>query len=346
MTASGARVITLSIALTLLGATSAGAQTPTAPYDGSNPFNCELQQAGQSDVGPHPDVDPYCVEFDKTEQNITDSGFIEFLALEPTRVAAAGPKCFYYQRDHWTGWVVQDEPPELWHWDGGYFFDKAQGVGGVHVENFRVMGQSENPGDYAPAEYAPYFDEGGGGVQVTDQGEVDPTCAAKVDTPEEREQVYRDDPDYKDCISPGGELQGRRVGKVRLGMAPRRVRNELGAPRSRKRGIDRWCVVGGASLRVAYGRGSPRGAALIRTTSRGHSEQGVAPGDRRARAHRKLNPKPAFHLGKTDVEEAQPRAERRLFLGLRGRRVHWLAVVDPERLESDEAIKRVLRRAR
>ena len=27
--------------------------------------------------------------------------------IEPARVAAAVPKCFYHQTDHWTGWVVQ-----------------------------------------------------------------------------------------------------------------------------------------------------------------------------------------------------------------------------------------------
>ena len=42
-------------------------------------------------------------------------------------MAAAVPKCFYFQTDHWTGSVVQGQPPELWHWDGSYFFDKAQG---------------------------------------------------------------------------------------------------------------------------------------------------------------------------------------------------------------------------
>ena len=47
-------------------------------------------------------------------------------------MAAAVPKCFYYQHDHWTGSVVQGQPPELWHWDGRYFFDKAKAVGGVY----------------------------------------------------------------------------------------------------------------------------------------------------------------------------------------------------------------------
>jgi len=344
MFANAARLLGVVLAGALGIATPAAAQSqPTAPYDGSNPFNCELQQAGLGDVGPDPGADPYCVEFDKTEQNLTDSGLVEFLALEPTRVGAAGPKCFYYQRDHWTGWVVQDEPPELWHWDGGYYFDKAKGMGGVHVANFRIAGEPQNPGAFAPPQYAPYFDDsGGGGFEFTDQGEVDPACAAKA----AEEDVYRNDPEFRDCIPPGGELEGRRVGRVRLGMAPARVRDRLGEPRSRKRRVDRWCVVGRASLRVAYRKGSPRGVALVRTSSRGHAERGVAPGDRRSRANRKLGLKPAFRIGSTRVAEASERHGRRLFAGLRGKRVRWLAMVDPDRLAGDRAVRRALRKAR
>ena len=55
---------------------------------------------------PDPDADPLCVEFDKTNQNVTDFGIVDFTAQEPARVAAAGDKCFYFQRDHWTGSVA------------------------------------------------------------------------------------------------------------------------------------------------------------------------------------------------------------------------------------------------
>lgn len=337
------------VALVLLPAAEAGAQaTPFAPYDGSNPFNCELQDVGTGTDFPHPEADPFCVRFDKTSQNITDFGIVDFLTNEPARVAGAGDKCFYYQRDHWTGSVVQGQPPELWNWVGGYFFDKAKGVGGVSVRDFRLLGEPGDMTPYVPAAYAPYFDaDGGGGVLVTEYADsVDPTCAAKVDTPEEAEHVYGHQPAYRDCIPPGGELEGRRVGAVRLGMKPKSVRKRLGRPGSRKRGVDRWCVIGGASLRVAYHRGSPRGVALIRTSSRGHSEGGVAPGDRRSRAERKLALEPRFEVGKTDVTEGPRHAGRRLFVGLSRRRVRWLAMVDPERIQGDDAARRALLRAR
>jgi hypothetical protein len=152
-----------------------------------------LQDAGTGTTVPDPGADPYCVEFDKSQQNISDLGILEFMANEPERFAAAGPKCFYYQSDHWTGSAVQGVPPEFWHWDGQYFFDKALGVGGVNVQNFRVGGQPASPSAYGqvPPEFAPYMDQNGGGSYIiSQQSQVDPTCAARVDTPAEQAQVY------------------------------------------------------------------------------------------------------------------------------------------------------------
>jgi hypothetical protein len=89
----------------------------------SNPFNCELQQAGFEALGPDPAADPYCVGFEKTRQNVTEFGLLDFLMKEPARVAAALPKCFYYQADHWRGSIVQDDDrTKLYEFRGRYFF--------------------------------------------------------------------------------------------------------------------------------------------------------------------------------------------------------------------------------
>jgi hypothetical protein len=163
-----------------------------APYDGSNPFRCVVQKAGTGVDFRDPAADPFCVEYDKTQQNVTDFGLVDFLLLEPARVAAAVPKCFYYQTDHWTGWIVQGEEPQLWHWDGQYFFDKARGMGGVHVENFSIGGRTADPRSLPgfPEEFEPYFGPGGGGAFV-ELGIADPRCAVMVDTPQEAAKVYR-----------------------------------------------------------------------------------------------------------------------------------------------------------
>ena len=124
---------------------------------------------------------------------MTDFGLVEFLLLEPARVSAAVPKCFYHQTDHWTGSVVQGAGPELWNWEGRYFFDKARGMGGVYVQNFRIGGVPADPRALPgfPPEYQAYFGPGGGGA-YTDTVAAEPECAASVDTPQEVKKVYRD----------------------------------------------------------------------------------------------------------------------------------------------------------
>ena len=159
----------------------APAQEGLRGYDGSNPFDCELQQAGTDTEFPDPDADPFCVEYDKTHQNVTELGLVEFLAQEPARVAAASDKCFYYQHDHWRGSVFPDDPAtETYNFDGSYYFNKATGSGGVYVENFRIAGQSSDPTLLPgfPEEYKPFFGEGRGGVQGSGSVPVDPRCAA------------------------------------------------------------------------------------------------------------------------------------------------------------------------
>src|SRR3954447_12206875 len=167
----------------LLLAAPAGAAAQGAPsgYDGRNPFKCTLQQLGTGTEFPQPDADPFCVEYDKTHQNVTELGVIGFLAQEPARVAAASPKCFYFQRDHWTGSIVQGQPPETYHWDGSYWFDKARGAGGAYLENMRAGGSPADPTLLPgfPDALKPYFAGGRGGYQAVGDVQADPRCAGK-----------------------------------------------------------------------------------------------------------------------------------------------------------------------
>src|SRR4051812_33381130 len=177
------RLAALAIAAALLtfGTTPVGAVSGVMGYDGSIPFTCELQQLGTGTNFPHPDADPFCVEYDKTHQNVTELGVVQFLAQEPARVAAASPKCFYFQRDHWTGSVAPGQPPETYHWDGSYWFDKATGGGGVYIENFRVGGTPMDPTKLPgfPAAYKQYFAGGKGGYQAVGDVQADPRCATR-----------------------------------------------------------------------------------------------------------------------------------------------------------------------
>src|SRR5918998_1744951 len=222
------RAILGTLAASLVAAPTVAAQAPAEPWDGRNPFKCTLQQLGTGTEFPQPDADPFCVEYDKTHQNVTEGGLVQFLAQEPARVAAASPKCFYFQRDHWTGSVVQGQPPETYHWDGSYFFDKARGLGGVFVENFRVGGQTGDPRDLPgfPEQYKPYFSEGRGGVQSTGSVEADPRCATRPNPTGPGGPGANGD---GRCRVPGGRISNR-IDGLRLHERRWRARRDLGKP--------------------------------------------------------------------------------------------------------------------
>jgi hypothetical protein len=316
----------------LVLATPAAAQ-PISPYDGHGPFNCQLQDVGTGTAYPNPGADPFCVEYDKTQQNVTDFGIFDFLTKEPARVAAAVPKCFYFQRDHWTGSVVQGAPPELWHWDGSYFFDKSNASGGVHVANFRIGGQPMDATPYAPAEFQPYLaQDGGGGAYVSGQVPADPACAAKVDTPAERAQVY-----YH--TQPGGPISRQGIGRFVLGEPSTALHQSEGPAHEIVNGTERFNVTGGGQLRLAYVNSL---VAAILTTSPNHFLGEVHPGVSGTTARRALHASFAFTIGDLAVFEA-PRLNRsRLLLGIRAGSLEWIAIVDPTRIRSQPELKRTL----
>ncbi len=327
----------LAIAASAAIAGTASAQ-PYAPYDGHGPFNCELQDVGTGTDFPHPDADPFCVEFDKTQQNVTDLGIFDFLSKEPARVAAAAPKCFYFQRDHWTGSVVQGQSPELWHWDGSYFFDKASASGGANLANFRVAGQAMDATPYAPADFQPYLSPGGGGgAYVSGDVQADPSCAARVDTPSERAQVY-----YHTV--PAGSVSRTAIGPFSLSQPVSALHAANGPAHETLDGSERFNATGGGQLRLAYapaaGEGGGETVAAVLSISPASSFSGVHPGDSVARLPRGASP--AFRVNGLVVYEAPKSEAGRLFFGTGGGVVQWIAIVDRGRLGGTEPARRTL----
>ena len=308
-----ALVGTAAIVLALVPA-SAHAQAPGESYDGTIPFECVLQQAGTEAEFPDPDADPFCVEYDKRHQNVTQLGVVEFLSLEPARVAAATPKCFYYQRDHWVGSVVQEDGrTETYSWDGSYYFDKAKGAGGAYVENFTVNNQSGDPTALPgfPEEWKPYFGYGRGGVHSTGIGDVDPSCVAKA----EENPPYRREPEPqpapRGCPEADGSV-GRSIGGLRLGETRAATIEANGEPKRRKRGLlpllrDRRRQVHGRVRRVSERE-------FLLTSNPGFDVNGVRRLTPKRQARRRLDgEKELFRTSKTivwAVEKRRPRAAR------------------------------------
>ncbi len=307
----------------LLGCTAATTATAQPQgYDGHNPFSCTLQQVGTGTDFPFPDADPFCVEFDKTHQNVTELGLVDFMSKEPARVAAAGGKCFYYQRDHWTGSVAEGQSPETYHFDGSYYFDKANGTGGVYVENFRIAGQSGDPTMVPgfPEEWKPYFSSGRGGVQSADSVPADPSCATKSPSPGNGSGPPA--AGGGKCRVPGGHI-GRGIGGVRVGATRRRARAVFGTPTSKAGRYLAWCLDGGGRIAAVVSRSRVR---LMLTDAPAFDTHGLRVGSRRGAARRRLHAERRIgRVGGAGVYAAVER-RRKLYVAFRSGRVTWIAV--------------------
>jgi hypothetical protein len=271
------------LAIVLWAAPGARALAPPSPWDGSNPYNCTLQDAGFKATGPDPGADPYCVQFDKTQQNVTQLGLVSFLLEEPARVAAAVPKCFYFQADHWRGSVIQsDGRTVLYEFIGHYFFNKATGDGGAWVTGFSLGGQTFDPTMLPgfPPQYGQYFGPGTGGMITHDSVPVDPQCVALAQ--QHPGGVYAQPDRAPRCAPGGGAITRRGVGPVALGARDATVQGELGPPGAVRRGFLRYCVTGGGELLLGepgdrsgtFGPPGPQPVVIALTSSPGFTLSG------------------------------------------------------------------------
>jgi hypothetical protein len=341
------------LACAAFGASAAGSSAPPSPWDGANPFSCELQKAGSGATVAHPDADPFCIDFDKRHQSVADLGVVDFLTKEPARVALASGKCFYFQSDHWRGSVVQDDgSTKTYEWDGHYFFDKASGDGGVWVTNFNLNGRTFDPSTIPgmPAAYASHFGPGTGGVITHDAVQADPSCVAEA----ARRSPYMPAPaagQAPRCSAPAGGIGARHLGPVTLGMPESRVWAVLGTPARVQRGFLRFCLTGGGKEMVGLpgdrsGRSGAPGQSpalfLLTTSARLATARGVARGSS-AGALRRAYPRSRawFVAGHTRVWRLAPG----FVAGVKDGRVRFVAAYSPGRVRSAEAVRGWLRRS-
>jgi hypothetical protein len=334
---------------------SASALSSPTPWDGTNPFNCTIQDAGQGTAVPDPGADPYCVQFDKTNQNVTQLGIVDFLLNEPARTAAAVPKCFYFQEDHWRATVNQGDATAIYEWVGHYFFNKATGDGGVWVTDFTVDGQTFDPATLPgfPAQYASDFGPGTGGVITHDDVPADPSCAAQAG--QSPTPVYSS-PSGPRCVPDAGAVDSRGLGPVTLGARENAIRAALGPPEQVKRGFLHYCVTGGGSLLVGqpgdrsgtFGTGGRAPTVILLTTARGfvltggHGRTVTVGASRRAAGRAFAHAPVVAHVGGVRVL----RAGRDMIVGEHGGRVVYLGVYDPAAIATKHGLAGFLSRWR
>jgi hypothetical protein len=340
-------------ALTLLAALGVGSSPAHAlglpmPWDGVNPFNCTVQDAGLNTTGPDPAADPYCVRFDKTHQNVTQLGIVEFLLKEPGRTAAALDKCFYYQEDHWRGSLVQnDGRTVLYEFTGHYFFDEATADGGVWVTGFNVAGVTVDPTSLPgfPPSWGKYFGPGTGGVITHDQIPGNPVCVARA--AKAHGTVYADRSESPHCVAAIGPLGRHGIGPVALGETEDRVRAALGPPGAVRRGFLRYCASRGGEFLIGQvgdrsgtlGSGGHDLTVIVLTTSRA-----VLSGtSKRALLHAFPHARRLLRLrGGTDVMRVPGTG---IFFGVRRGTVRYLGVYDTSAVRGARSLAGYLQRA-
>ena len=340
------------LAMGMAGALTPGAlaSAPPTGWNGQNPFNCVIQNVATGTAFPHPEADPFCVEFDKTHQNVTELGVVDFLSQEPARVAAASSKCFYFQSDHWRGSLVQGDPTtKTYEFDGHYFFDKARGEGGVWVTNFNINGKTGDPSAIPgiPADYARYFGPGTGGIITHDEVQADPACVEKART----NPPYASVAGSRGCIAARGRFGGHDLGGVALGTDESGVQSLLGAPQLVRRGFARWCLQTGGSVRVGFpgdrsgslGGAGGGHAVMVLSTNRAYRARGVGPGSttgalRRHFRHARMR----FSVAGARVWSLGAGSTR--FAATRNGRVAYVGVFDRRVLASRRALRGYLRR--
>ena len=161
---------------------------PVQPYF-KPPFAkaCEVHsfREGQApDPADYPD-DPLCVEYAKRDITVDNGGAIGFLLAEPARFVMAGPKCQYWQQDHWSVQFSRGDTPVV-RWDGSYWFDKGSGQAAGRLSRVRVGGQPVSVRQAAAAveeaspELAAYlrrYARGGNGMGYDGTVPFDPRCS-------------------------------------------------------------------------------------------------------------------------------------------------------------------------
>jgi hypothetical protein len=344
------RVIATGVAAAALAAAvpqMAGAQSGVVGWDGKNPFACTLQQLGGGTDFPDPNADPFCVEYDKRHQNVNNLGVVDFLSNEPARVAAAGPKCFYFQHDHWVGSIVQgNQQTQTYAWDGSYYYDKAKGAGGVYVENFTFNGKTGDPTALPgfPSQYKPYFGNGRGGVRSDDQVPVDQSCVAKA---KQKSPYATGGPGGGSgssgsghCRVPGGKVD-RGIGGIRLGQTRASVRRTLGPPTKESLTWVTYCLTGGGRLVAAFSkRGADGTVVLVLTNARPFDLRGIRTGDTTSSAKQKLGGSYRMSGKRNHRPLARRESPQLLLVGTFRGRVMFVSVAKPKL--SDGAVKKLL----
>ena len=159
------------------------------------------------------------------------------------------------------------------------------------------------------------------------------------------------------CVNYRSGIGGTRVGPARLGRSRRAQSRRFRGSRLRsRRGMDRYCMAGGGSLRVGYptrrflrtlgrrARGRVRGrAVIILTSSKRYRLRRVRPGLRGRALRRRVRGMSRIRVGRNVWFVARSGRRSRAIFKVRRGRVLEIGLVDPRLTRSRRASARLLR---
>lgn len=139
----------------------------------------------------------------------------------------------------------------------------------------------------------------------------------------------------KACLPRKARVSGRAVGRARIGQTQGRILARLGQPRRRGKRYLRYCVKGGGSVLIAF---STKGRArLVAATARGYRARRVGRGATLARARR------AYRGARTLGSRILVDRRRGIVIGLKNRKVRYIAGADRQILRSRRSVRAYLR---
>ena len=163
---------------------SAGALSSPTPWDGANPFHCTIQNAGQGTTVPDPGADPYCVRFDKTNQNVTQLGIVD--VPQPRSRRGSPPPCRSAPTSRRTTGAGRSssptDAPSCTSSSGTTSSTRRPATAASGSSDFTVAGQTFDPTTLPgfPPAYRRYFGPGTGGFITHDDVPGRPELRARL----------------------------------------------------------------------------------------------------------------------------------------------------------------------
>ena len=298
----------------------------SSPTTGRTRSTARSRTSARAPPSRDPHADPFCVRFDKTGQNVTELGVVDFLAQEPARVAAAVDKCFYYQsrpldRLDRAGATAASSTTSR----AATSSTRRAGAAECISTTCASLGQSVDPAvipgipGRVPAVLR----------QRQRRRAIQRVRGRPRPALRRARQAQAGVPGRRETAAAAGSAAGvigRGIGGIGLGARRSRVRAALGKPTSESTRSLTYCLEDGSLLRAGF---TGDRVSVVRTTHPAFTTAGLGPGLAEGRARRILRGERVMRSRSGERLLVLSQKRRTLVAATRGRVVRSVAVARP-----------------